>query len=67
MIPPTHGFLLVFRLQYDSFHWMEKFGDTDFAHHSAMAKFVGAITLRLADDRILPREPASISVPLASR
>jgi N-acetylated-alpha-linked acidic dipeptidase len=34
---------------YDSFYWMEKFGDPGFAYHRTMAQVVGLITAQLAD------------------
>ncbi|GAB1311056.1 Glutamate carboxypeptidase [Madurella fahalii] len=34
---------------YDSFHWMEKFGDPGFAYHRAMAQIIGLMTAKLAD------------------
>ena len=34
---------------YDSFHWMQKFGDPGFEHHRTMAQIVGLMTAKLAD------------------
>lgn len=34
---------------YDSFHWMEKYGDPGFRYHRAMAQILGLITAQLAD------------------
>ncbi|SPQ18813.1 d1f29f99-ca83-442f-b59f-37161cc1d279 [Thermothielavioides terrestris] len=34
---------------YDSFHWMEKFGDPGFAYHRTMAQIIGLATAQLAD------------------
>ncbi|KAK0632996.1 hypothetical protein B0T14DRAFT_50323 [Immersiella caudata] len=34
---------------YDSFHWMEKFGDRGFVHHRAMAQIMSLITAQVAD------------------
>ena len=34
---------------YDSFHWMEKFGDPGFVYHRTMAQVLGLITAQLAD------------------
>lgn len=34
---------------YDSLHWMKKFGDPDFAYHRTMAQLIGLITAKLAD------------------
>ncbi|KAI7876415.1 Zn-dependent exopeptidase [Lichtheimia hyalospora FSU 10163] len=42
---------------YDSFHWMEKFGDPTFDYHATLTKIWGLLTLHLANDRILPMYP----------
>lgn len=34
---------------YDSFHWMEKYGDPGFVYHRTMAQILGLITVQLAD------------------
>ena len=34
---------------YDSFYWMEKFGDPGFVYHRTMAQVIGLITAKLAD------------------
>ncbi|KAK4044484.1 hypothetical protein C8A01DRAFT_42668 [Parachaetomium inaequale] len=34
---------------YDSFYWMEKFGDPGFVYHRTMAQVLGLITAQLAD------------------
>lgn len=39
---------------YDSFHWMEKFGDPGFVYHRAVAQVLGVITARLADLPVIP-------------
>ncbi|KAL2158469.1 hypothetical protein VTH06DRAFT_4235 [Thermothelomyces fergusii] len=39
---------------YDSFHWMEKFGDPGFVYHRAMAQLLGVITAQLADLPVIP-------------
>ncbi len=44
----------VYHSAYDSFNWMEKFGDPDFAYHVAAAHIWGTVTLRLANARALP-------------
>lgn len=38
---------------YDSFHWMQKFGDPGFKFHNTMAKFFGLIALTIADEKTL--------------
>ncbi|KAH0445994.1 hypothetical protein IEQ34_025170 [Dendrobium chrysotoxum] len=39
---------------YDSFYWMDKFGDPEFARHHAAAQFVGLLILRGAQSVFLP-------------
>jgi N-acetylated-alpha-linked acidic dipeptidase len=48
----------VYHSNYDSFHWMEKFGDPEFAYHKTLCQIWGLLTLRLADDLILPLYPS---------
>ncbi|KAI1801170.1 Zn-dependent exopeptidase [Daldinia bambusicola] len=38
---------------YDSFHWMSKFGDPGFIYHKTMAQVLGLITAKLADVPLL--------------
>ncbi|KAI7848657.1 hypothetical protein BDC45DRAFT_302747 [Circinella umbellata] len=47
----------VYHSNYDSFHWMEKYGDPGFYYHQTMVKVWGLLTLRLADSPILPLHP----------
>ncbi|MGA9994140.1 MAG: M28 family metallopeptidase [Pyrinomonadaceae bacterium] len=44
----------VYHSAYDSFHWMEKFGDPKFVYHVAAAQIWGTIALRLANADALP-------------
>ncbi|KAL2021434.1 hypothetical protein VTK56DRAFT_7187 [Thermocarpiscus australiensis] len=44
-----HAPVYHYHSNYDSFYWMEKFGDPDFVYHKAMAQIVGLITAQLAD------------------
>ncbi|KAK0564707.1 Vacuolar protein sorting-associated protein 70 [Tilletia horrida] len=39
---------------YDSFAWMDKFGDPGFSRHVAISKLLGLVTLRSASDLFLP-------------
>ncbi len=39
----------VYHSSYDSFNWMEKFGDPGFVYHVAAAQLWGTLALRLAD------------------
>ncbi|KAI8145568.1 hypothetical protein BJV82DRAFT_604242 [Fennellomyces sp. T-0311] len=54
----------VYHSNYDSFHWMEKFGDPTFKYHETLVKIWGLLALRLADDRILPLYPGDYSTEL---
>lgn len=44
----------VYHSSYDSFAWMERFGDPSFRYCVAEAQIFGTLALRLADDRVLP-------------
>lgn len=39
---------------FDSFEWMKKFGDPDFAYHRTLVDIVSKLVLRMADDPVLP-------------
>ncbi|ORE09673.1 Zn-dependent exopeptidase [Rhizopus microsporus var. microsporus] len=56
----------VYHSVYDSFHYMEKFGDPTFEYHAAMTKIFGLLALRLADDLVLPMHPIDYSTELQS-
>jgi N-acetylated-alpha-linked acidic dipeptidase len=38
---------------YDSFHWMDTFGDPNFAYHRATAQLLGLLIARLADEPLV--------------
>ncbi|KAG1453689.1 hypothetical protein G6F56_007508 [Rhizopus delemar] len=59
------GYYGVYHSNYDSFHWMEKFGDPGFYYHETMVKVWGLLTLRLADSLILPIYPQDYTQELA--
>ncbi|WCJ42581.1 Glutamate carboxypeptidase 2 [Euphorbia peplus] len=44
----------VYHSMYDDFVWMKKFGDPMFQRHIAAASVWGLVTLKLADEEILP-------------
>ncbi len=44
----------VYHSHYDSFQWMERFGDPDFTRHAASAQVGAALLLRLANADIVP-------------
>ncbi|RCI02109.1 hypothetical protein CU098_000808, partial [Rhizopus stolonifer] len=54
----------VYHSNYDSFHWMEKFGDPEFKYHKAIVQVWGLLALRLADSLILPFSPLDYAVEL---
>ncbi|KAJ2906419.1 hypothetical protein MKZ38_001779 [Zalerion maritima] len=39
---------------YDSFHWMETYGDPGFKYHKTMAQILGVVTATLADKPLIP-------------
>ncbi|CAO3653852.1 unnamed protein product [Cunninghamella echinulata] len=47
----------VYHSNYDSFHWMEKFGDPGFHYHATASSLIGHLLYRLSNDRILPIHP----------
>ncbi|CAD6890766.1 unnamed protein product [Tilletia laevis] len=51
---------------YDSFAWMDKFGDTTFARHTSIAKLLGLVTLRSASDLFLPINITAYATELQS-
>ncbi|KAL9542508.1 hypothetical protein MBANPS3_008580 [Mucor bainieri] len=55
----------VYHSNYDSFHWMEKFGDPEFLYHQTIVKLWGLLALRLADSPVLPLYPTDYSAELA--
>lgn len=44
----------VYHSAYDSFYWMEHFGDPGFKYHVAAAQLLGTMALRIADADALP-------------
>jgi N-acetylated-alpha-linked acidic dipeptidase len=60
------GYYGVYHSNYDSFHWVEKFGDPNFHYHAALTQIWGILTLRLASQPILPFEPTEYAADLNS-
>lgn len=56
----------VYHSAYDSFHWMEKFGDPSFAYHAAAAQVWGTVALRLANAGGLPFDYAAYAREIRS-
>jgi N-acetylated-alpha-linked acidic dipeptidase len=44
----------VYHSAYDSFYWMDHFGDPGFVYHAAAAQLWGTLGMRLADADVLP-------------
>ena len=44
----------VYHSLYDDFYWMKHFGDPTFAYHTALARILGTLALRLDEADILP-------------
>ncbi|CAK7230565.1 hypothetical protein SBRCBS47491_007627 [Sporothrix bragantina] len=44
----------MYHSNYDSYHWMEKFGDPGFAYHKTMAQVLGLLVAHLATDLVVP-------------
>lgn len=51
---------------YDSFHWMETYGDPGFKYHKAMAQLLSVITAELADSAVVPLNATDYADALAS-
>lgn len=44
----------VYHSAYDSFHWMDKFGDPGFIYHATAARLFGILAMRLASSDVVP-------------
>lgn len=38
---------------YDSFHWMEKYGDPGFIYHNLMSQYLGLVVLSISDQEVI--------------
>lgn len=54
----------VYHSIYDSFAWMKKFGDPDFAYHATAARLAGVLVLRLAEADVLPLDYEAYSAEI---
>ncbi|RDA95485.1 hypothetical protein CP533_5423, partial [Ophiocordyceps camponoti-saundersi (nom. inval.)] len=51
---------------YDSFHWMQKFGDPGFAYHKTMARLLGVLVAELSNTIVIPFGAADYANALIS-
>ncbi|RKF76192.1 putative glutamate carboxypeptidase [Golovinomyces cichoracearum] len=51
---------------YDSFHWMDTYGDPGFHYHVTMAKILGLFTARLVQTAVVPMRTTDYAVALKS-
>ncbi|KAK5654291.1 hypothetical protein OQA88_7468 [Cercophora sp. LCS_1] len=49
---------------YDTYHWMAKFGDPGFHVHTAMGQYLALLAFHLADDEVLPFDLPNYAVEL---
>ncbi|KAK4232203.1 hypothetical protein QBC38DRAFT_463398 [Podospora fimiseda] len=61
-----HSAVYHYHSNYDSFHWMEKFGDPGFVYHRTMAQIFGLIVAQLADLPIIQFGAKDYAVALNS-
>lgn len=50
----TSKYYGVYHSSYDSFHWMEKFGDPGFKRHKAVSQVLGLMIMAFSDRQIVP-------------
>jgi len=51
---------------YDSFSWMERFGDTSFQHHAVIAKIWGLVAAKLVETPVLQLNATEYAIGLQS-
>merc|ERR1712070_350590 len=51
---------------YDSFHWMDTYGDPGFEYHIAIAQVIALLTAKLVEEPIIPFSAADYAVGLKS-
>lgn len=54
----------LYHSNYDSFYWIEKFGDVGFKKHLAMARLFGVLAVRLAGGKVIPFNAAEYATVL---
>ncbi|KAK3996452.1 PA domain-containing protein [Cladorrhinum sp. PSN332] len=61
-----HSPVYHYHSNYDSFHWMEKYGDPGFVYHRTMAQVFGLVVAQLANLPIIPFGAKDYAVALNS-
>lgn len=56
----------VYHSAYDTWDWMERFGDPGFRHHALSSRMAAVMVLRLANAEIHPYDPGVTAVELGS-
>lgn len=49
---------------YDSFHWMDKFGDPGFEYHATMAKIIGLLAAKLVEEPVVSFNATDFAIGL---
>lgn len=60
----TEGAVYQYHSNYDSYHWMETYGDPGFHYHVAIAKIWALFTAKLAEAPILPLNATDYAIAL---
>ena len=67
--PSAHGTegrpVYHYHSNYDSFHWMDKFGDPGWHYHATIAKLWGLLTAKIVEDPIIPFNATNYAAALA--
>jgi N-acetylated-alpha-linked acidic dipeptidase len=66
----SHGFGTrggVYHSQYDTWFWMDRFGDPGYEHHALTAELLAVLALRLANAEIVPYDYAAFGEEIARR
>jgi len=58
------GPIYQYHSNYDSFHWMDNFGDPDWVYHTTIAKVWGLLTAKLVDEPLIPFNATDYAVAL---
>jgi N-acetylated-alpha-linked acidic dipeptidase len=54
----------LYHSNYDSYYWVNKFGDPGFKKHLAVAQLFGVLAVKLADTKVIPFEGTEYAVAL---